>query len=373
MKRLILAVAVLAAVAGRGSGQQIPTTADYLKGIKAVGREGQGNDVAASCWKGLVATGEAALLPTLEAFAGANPTAANWLRSAVDAITEGEEKAGKKLPTEALRTFLTTTTHDPAARRIAYEVLAKADPTAAEKIILSLRDDPSVELRRDAIAKAIATLKDGDKVPESLFTAARDKDQVEEIGKRLNKSEADITNHFGFIPKWHVVGPFDNTKGEGFAKAYPPEQGVDLKATYDGKGGAKVTWKAATAKAKDKEYALVDLNAELTKHKDAVAYGFAVIEVAKETPVELRAGSITSIKMFVNGKEVFDRDEYHHGMKMDQHVGKATLKTGKNELLVKICQNNMTEPWAQSWAFQFRVCDATGGAIPFKLLSPEAK
>ncbi len=373
MRRLILTIAVLAAVAGRGSGQQIPTTADYLTAIKAVGREGQGNDSAASCWKQIVATGGAALMPTLDAFTGANPTAANWLRSAVDAIVEGEAKAGRKLPADELAKFLTTTTHDPAARRIAYEVLAKADPTTAEKIVLSLRDDPSVELRRDAIAKALTPIKDGEKVPVELFTAARDKDQVEAIAKRLSKTGDDITAHFGFITKWHVVGPFDSTKGAGFAKAYPPEQGVDLKATYEGKGGAKLAWKAVTAKGKDKEYGLVDLNAELTKHKESAAYAYAVIDVAKETPAELRAGSITSIKMFVNGKEVFDRDEYHHGMAMDQHVARATLKTGKNEILVKICQNNQTEPWAQNWTFQLRVCDATGGAIPFQLVSPEAK
>lgn len=371
MRRLIVAVAVLAAVAGRGSGQQIPTTADYLRSIKAVGREGQGNDSAAHGWKAIVATGEAALIPTLEAFAGASPTAANWLRSAVDGIAEKTEKAGQKLPTDALTKFLTTTTHDPAARRIAYELLAKADAPAAEKIILGLRNDPSVELRREAIAKALAPIKDGQPVPEELFAAARDKDQVEEIARRLNKTPADVTRHFGFVPRWQVVGPFDNTNGAGFATAYPPEQG--MKPTYEGKGGAKVAWKAVEAKAKDKEYGLVDLNAELTKHKDAVAYAFAVVELAKETPVELRAGSITSIKMFANGKEVFARDEYHHGMAMDQHVGKATLKAGKNDLLVKVCQNNQKEPWAQGWTFQLRVCDATGGAVPFTLVSPEVK
>jgi hypothetical protein len=31
--------------------------------------------------------------------------------------------------------------------------------------------------------------------------------------------------------------------------------------------------------------------------------------------------------------------------------------------LLKICQNEQTEEWAQNWAFQFRVCDAIGTAV----------
>jgi hypothetical protein len=34
--------------------------------------------------------------------------------------------------------------------------------------------------------------------------------------------------------------------------------------------------------------------------------------------------------------------------------------------VVKVCQNEQTEPWAQNWAFQLRLCDATGKAIASK-------
>ena len=35
-------------------------------------------------------------------------------------------------------------------------------------------------------------------------------------------------------------------------------------------------------------------------------------------------------------QEIFARDEYHHGMELDQYVGRGTLKAGRNELLVKV-------------------------------------
>ncbi len=352
-----------------------PLVADALAKIRAVSREGQGNEAAAKAWKDLVASGGSGLLPTLAAFDGANPIAANWLRSAVDAIVQVEAKAGRTLPAKELKAFIEDQSHDPSARRIAYELFATIEKDASKKMIVTMINDPSLELRRDAIASRLEKAEKNEAELNTLFAAARDKDQIEAIAKYLKKNEVDITSHMGFVTRWHVVGPFDSTKGTGFDKVYPPENGVDLNATYIGKKDMKVSWKAASASydAKDKDYAIVDLNKELTKHKESAAYAYAVISVDKETPVELRAGSITSIKMFVNGKSIFARDEYHHGHVMDQHVGRATLKAGKNELLVKICQNNQTEQWAQNWAFQLRICDATGGAVPFQLVSPEAK
>ena len=40
-----------------------------------------------------------------------------------------------------------------------------------------------------------------------------------------------------------------------------------------------------------------------------------------------------------------------------------------NAILLKICQNEQTEEWAQDWKYQIRVCDSAGAAI---LPSPTA-
>jgi hypothetical protein len=83
--------------------------------------------------------------------------------------------------------------------------------------------------------------------------------------------------------------------------------------------------------------------------------------------VEIRLGCPTAVKVFLNGEQVFAHEEYHHGRRMDQYVARATLKAGLNQLLVKVCQNEQTESWAQSWEFQLRICDSTGGAVPLVL------
>ncbi len=343
-----------------------------LKTLRAVGPEGKGNEDAGPAWKALVAKGGPALLPTLAAMKDADPAAVNWLRTAADAVAEGERTAGRKLPAGPIAGFVTDTANAPAARRQAFELLRVEDAKAADTLLASLVEDPSLELRRDAIERALKantvssrTMTSDPRHEQylSLFKAARDKDQVEALAKELDGygKRVSVTEHFGYVTHWYVVGPFDSPAGKGFATPFPPESAVDLAAKLKGKGGVDVAWKPAVTADK---YATVDLNAALGKSMDAAGYALATLKADKEQPVEVRVASQNAVQIFLNGKKLFEREEYHHGERMDQHVGKGTLKAGENQLLVKVCQNNQSESWAQKWAFQARVCDATGGALP---------
>ena len=55
---------------------------------------------------------------------------------------------------------------------------------------------------------------------------------------------------------------------------------------------------------------------------------------------------------------------------MDQYVGVGTLKKGRNRILIKVCQDEQTASFAQSWGFQLRVCDSLGGAVPIRVVEP---
>ncbi|GIW81911.1 MAG: hypothetical protein KatS3mg105_3718 [Gemmatales bacterium] len=93
----------------------------------------------------------------------------------------------------------------------------------------------------------------------------------------------------------------------------------------------------------------------------------------REQNVQLRMGSNNAVKIFVNGKLIFFREEYHHGMVMDQYIAPCQLKAGKNEILLKVCQNEQDQPWAQKWSFQVRLCDELGGAVAFKVVPAQDK
>ena len=372
-----LAIAAVGLLAAVGSAADDETTR-ALTTIKSVSKEGKGNDAAGLAWKALVSKGGSALMPTLEAMDATNPTASNWLRSAVDAIVEAEKDAKRPLPADKLEALAKDTKFAPSARRLAYELLIAQVPEAKEKLLAGFLNDVSPDLRRDAVAAELAKLEKSAAPTvkpqlEKLFATARDVDQVELIAKKLEtdyKTTPSVTEHFGFITHWSAVGPFDSTGGKGFATPYPPEAATDTSGKFKGKGDVEVSWKPTIVgigrepMSASKVYAMADLNKVLGKSKDAAGYLFAVIVAEKETPCELRAGSQNSVQMFLNGKKVFEREEYHHGTTMDQHVGKGTLKAGPNVIVLKVCQNNQQEPWAQVWGAQLRVCDATGGPIP---------
>ncbi len=348
-------------------------SAEALARLKTVGREGAGNVVAADAWKEVVRLGPSALPEVLAAMDDADATSANWLRTAVDAIAERSLAAGKPLPAEQLEQFVRQTRHTGASRRLAYEWLCRADPAAPSRLLPNMLQDPGRELRRDAVAAVLtdaqARLEKGDKdaaraAYRKALTDACDKDQVDLIAKHLKELgvKIDLEAHFGFVRQWLLVAPFDNTEDAGFNTAYAPEKGVDPTAVYKGKKGVEARWTSFTTSA---PYAVVDLNKALGKQQGIVAYAYAVIQSPADRPIQVRAGSPNGIKIFLNGKEVYHRDEYHHGVEVDQHIANAVLKAGRNELLVKVCQNEQKEDWAQNWNFQVRLCDAVGTAVPY--------
>lgn len=340
-------------------------TAPDLKPLLAVGKEGAGQAAANAAWKKLVASGPTALVPTLKAFDGASPAAGNWLRAAVSAITDAETAAGRKLPVEPLAAFVTDGTNTPVARRLAFELLVATDKVASDKLLPGFLDDVSPELRRDALAQKLTAL--GDKPDRTdlaaLFLKARDKDQVEQIAKKLEPLGVTpyLPRHYGYITEWQIVGPFDGPKASGYAGKYGPDAGFDPAAKFPGKAG-EVAWKPTQSADK---YGELDLTRAVGKHKDAVAYAAAVVVVDAETPCEIRLNSPNALRVVLNGRELFAQEEYHHGSDHDQYVARGgVLKPGENVLVVKVCQNDQKEPWAQAWSFAARVCDRTGGRLP---------
>jgi hypothetical protein len=361
---------LLLAWAGGAAGAGV---GPLLARIKAVGREGAGNVDAARAWDDLVREGPEALPAILAALDDADPTAANWLRTAVDRIAERALAAGRPLPAAGLEAFVQDTRHAGRARYLAYELLVRVDPGAPGRLLPGMLHDPGAELRRDAVAvvldRAQALLDKGDRAAATAayrraLAAAGEPDQVERIAQKLKALgvTVDPARQLGFVRRWLLAAPFDNTGEAGFAKTFPPEEKVDPAATYRGKGGARASW---IEHATQDLYGLVDLNRALGHQKGVVVYAFAAIDSPAPRPVQVRAGSVTAVKVFLNGKEVLGRDEYHHGMRMDQYVATSTLRAGRNELLLKVCQNEQTEDWAQEWKFQVRLCDEAGAAVPF--------
>jgi len=338
--------------------------------IKSVGPEGARHSAAIAAVKELSKASAESLPIVLKSFEGANPLAVNWLRSVVDTIADRTLKSTGKLPAKSLEDFVKDTGRSPEARRLAYEWLIKVDNTAADRLIPGMINDASPEFRRDAVARLIAQAtklhEESNKEAESkilrqALNGAIDDDQVKAIVKPLKElgEIVDLQKHFGFLTEWYLIGPFDNVGLKGFNIAYPPEAERNFKAKYAGKSG-EVEWKSYSTQD---EYGTLDIAKKTEPFKGAVMYAATTFVADKARDIEVRLGTPNAWKLWVNGVQIFARDEYHRGTFLDQYKVSAKLKPGPNEILLKICQNEQTEEWAQAWTFQLRVCDHSGVAV----------
>jgi hypothetical protein len=134
------------------------------------------------------------------------------------------------------------------------------------------------------------------------------------------------------VDKWDVIGPFDNIKRmEGLDKVYPPEKGIDLKATYPGKHGT-VGWK--TIKTEANGY--VNLQAFFApRANEIVSYVTREIISPVEQDTIFLLGSDDGAKLWVNRAGVF-KAAVARAAKPGQDLMKVKLKKGGNCILLKV-------------------------------------
>lgn len=344
--------------------------AELISTIKSVDKKAKGNSEAGRAVTELSQAEPAVLLPVLAAFHDANPLAANYLRSAVETIVDRAIAAKKTLPRKLLESFITDLKNEPQARRLAFEILQRVDTTVVDRLIPGMLTDPSPLFRRDAVARLLDLAdrlgKEGQPdlagtLYKRALTGATDDDQVRAIAKPLRKlgEKLDLQYHFGFLTQWQIVGPFDNTKSKGFNVAYPPEEKIDLKATIKGKLGP-ASWKPY--KTTD-DFGILDIAKQISPYKGAVMYCTTEYKAKAASSVQIRIGTPNAWKLWVNGRLIFANEEYHRGMKLDQYSVPVTLRAGSNTILLKICQNEQEQDWAQRYQFQIRTCNVSGIAV----------
>ncbi|HEY7309825.1 MAG TPA: hypothetical protein VH643_10745 [Gemmataceae bacterium] len=372
---------LLAAVAALPAGAD-DDVARLLKQVRAVGPEGSGSPEARAAWDRLVARGPAVLPPLLEAMDTPDTVVANWLRTAFDRIVDkAAGEGGKGIDADALLRFARNPKRQGRARRLALDVVEELRPNTRPGLLRGWTDDP--EFRHDAIEQALADL-DRDKearadrrvaVLRRLFAATRDLPQSRAVAARLKGLSAPVSvaDHFGFLRDWYVIGPFDARKMKGFRANYPPEEKVDLAASYEGKG-KMVGWKRyrSPEATGGTHVALVNLREPLGDAADAVAYAYTAFEADTPQEIQFRGAADDNLTVWVNGERAFGFEEYRNGVRLDRHRFRVRLKKGVNTVLVKVCQAPADPAHPEpNWEFLLRVCDADGKGLPFKDALPE--
>ena len=366
----LLSVCVVFAFAGNAFAKDVDEQTPVIQKLLKVQGKGKGNQQAAEIVQQIQKM-ESAVLPIILATMNqSDDFSYNWLQIAFQSIADRAIKNKEGLPLKEMQEYLGERSNNARARNLAYTYVAKMKPKMAKEMIPKFINDPSTDLRRRAVAwwieqaKSFDVNKDDNQATAAYREAlegATDEDQVKtiaaalkELGKPINLQE-----HFGFVANWSLIGPFDNIDMKGFNVVYPPEKEVNLKGKYAGQLG-DVSWSQHST---DDDYGLLDITTELKPYKGAIVYAYTEFNAAKAQEVNFRLATPNAWKLWVNGELVFAREEYHRGTFFDQYRVPGALKAGKNTILMKVCQNEQEDHWAQKFQIQFRICDPTGSAI----------
>jgi len=106
----------------------------------------------------------------------------------------------------------------------------------------------------------------------------------------------------------------------------------------------------------------------------AVAYAYAEFDSPSEQHVELRCSADDNLSVWLNGKKMFAREQWLNAARLDRFVTPVVLASGKNRVLVKICQGPQPRDpeIPNNWSFQLRFCDSEGVGVKVSQSSPPA-
>jgi len=164
----------------------------------------------------------------------------------------------------------------------------------------------------------------------------------------------------GFVTSWYVTGPWPSPNKAGFDQAFPPEDGVDLAATYSVKTGDQTTdvgWKWVEGSPADGQ---IDLDAAFGHLENIAIYAYTEVTVDEAQDILLKVGSDDGVVVFLNGQKIHANNA-SRGVVVDQDVIEARLEAGTNRLLFKVLQGGGL------WGLVARITDRQNNPIMFNL------
>ncbi len=146
-------------------------------------------------------------------------------------------------------------------------------------------------------------------------------------GRKVLRNQGDDADWM-FIDAWYVIGPFPNPNRQNIDKAFPPEEQVDLDATYVGKDGRTLKWRFL----KTSKFKLIPPLPD----KYAVYYMWSELYSDEDRDLWVAVGSDDYAKLWVNDELVFVSDRTPHPWHALNDFRKVHFKRGFNKLLFRL-------------------------------------
>jgi len=142
----------------------------------------------------------------------------------------------------------------------------------------------------------------------------------------------------------HLIGPFENQEYVGLDTAYPPEQGIDLTASYPGKTGT-VSWRPNPGLGGVLKQP-INFGAWTPTQPWSVVYLYAEIEAPEAYLAQLVVGSQAWVHAWFNGQAVLSPTMPFPANPQDSRAWVA-LHPGTNTLLLKLLFSE--KEWGLEW------------------------
>ena len=133
-------------------GEKKPKETDLVQILIDVKGKGDGNLSAGEAWLKISSLPPRYIPDLLNAMNQANPIGDNWIRSAIEKISENSESS---LPVKKILQFLEDKSNSGEAREQAFQVLQSSNKDHAKKLIPTFLKDPTISLRRKAVSQLL--------------------------------------------------------------------------------------------------------------------------------------------------------------------------------------------------------------------------
>jgi len=170
-------------------------------------------------------------------------------------------------------------------------------------------------------------------------------------------SQADsISGELRRVNDFMVAGPFPNVGGSGMDERYPPEDGLDLDATYRDLYGRPVRWQRVNCTPTGH----LDLDMVMDDTRDAVVYSVTHVEADAPRAVELGLDGTGAFRIWVNNDVVLSEDDVPPATGVVRRDVRAQLREGWNRIVVKAGAET------EALGFSLAVLDTMGAPIPLR-------
>lgn len=148
------------------------------------------------------------------------------------------------------------------------------------------------------------------------------------IGGRMLAADGPISSSWMAVDSWYVVGPWPNPGRVNMDKKYPPENAIDLDASYAGKDGRILRWQFMQAPS---------VMLQPTDPTDyAIYYLYTEIRSDRDRDIWLVTGSDDKSKIWINDMLIWESRPELKPWRIGEGFRKVHLRKGVNRVLYRL-------------------------------------